>query len=179
MGLRVEQTQAAAAKLELPLLHNDSAGMHSSELLLEAVTVCITHILNADSLQEALPDALKMIATVVRIDRMVIIENVFAVSVAPSAAVFFVWNSGDAPKVDTAAIIASSPDREALEEWLSPLRKGDAVIGVRRLAKGPMRDLMTRLQVVSMLQVPIMLNGVYRGVIVFDDCKGEHEWTRA
>ena len=153
--------------------------MHSSELLLEAVTVCITHILNADSLQEALPDALKMIARVVRIDRMVIIENVFAGTVAPSPAVFFVWNSGDAPKVDAAAIIASSPDREAIEEWLSPLRKGDAVIGVRRLAKGLMRDLMTRLQVVSMLQVPIMLNGVYRGVIVFDDCKGEHEWTRA
>lgn len=107
---------------------------------------------------------------------MVIIEK-FSSDITPT--VLFVWNSEDAPKVDSAAIIASSPDHTAIEEWLSPLRTGNAVIGIRRLVKGPMHDLMTRLQVVSMLQVPIMLNGAYRALIVFDDCQGEHDWTRA
>jgi EAL domain-containing protein (putative c-di-GMP-specific phosphodiesterase class I) len=66
-----------------------------------------------------------------------------------------------------------------MDEWLSPLRTGNVVIGVRRLIKGPMHDLMLHLQTVSMLQVPIMINGVYSGEIVFDDCDGEHEQTRA
>jgi diguanylate cyclase (GGDEF)-like protein/PAS domain S-box-containing protein len=160
-------------------VRDDTAGKHSSEVLLEAVTVCITHILNADSLRDALSDALQMIARVVRIDRLVIIEKPAPGIEALGAAVFFVWNSEDAPKLDAAAIIASSPDHAAIEEWLDPLHNGDAVIAVRRLINGPMHDLLTRLQVESTLQVPIMLNGVYRGVIVFDDCKGTHEWTRA
>jgi diguanylate cyclase (GGDEF)-like protein/PAS domain S-box-containing protein len=160
-------------------MRTDTAGMHASEVLLEAVTVCIAQILNADSLREALADALQTIARVVQIDRMIVIEKTPAGPGGLVPAVFYVWNSEDAPKVDAAAIIASSPDHAAIEEWLSPLREGHAVIGIRRLVKGPMHALMTRLQVVSMLQVPMMLHGVYRGVVVFDDCKGEHEWTRA
>ena len=170
--------RAEAAEPELPALRDDTAGMHSGEVLLEAVTVCIAHILNADSLRDALSDALQMIARVVRIDRLVIIEKLAADAAALGPAVFFRWNSEDAPKLDAAGIIAGSP-HAAIEEWLNSLHKGDAVIAIRRLTTGPMHDLMTQLQVESTLQVPIMLNGVYRGVIVFDDCRGAHEWTRA
>jgi diguanylate cyclase (GGDEF)-like protein/PAS domain S-box-containing protein len=162
-----------------PVTDNDTAGSHSTEVLLEAVTVCITHILNADSLRAALPDALQAIARVVRIDRMVVIENIPDGDDELKPNVYFVWNSENAPNVDVAALIANSQNRYAMDEWLSPLRTGNAVIGIRRLIKGPMHDLMLLLQTVSMLQVPIMINGVYSGEIVFDDCNGEHEWTRA
>jgi diguanylate cyclase (GGDEF)-like protein len=158
----------------------ESAEHQSSEVLLEAVTDCITHILKAASLREGLPQALQMIGTVVRIDRMVVIEAIADGSNRLRPRVFFVWSSEDAPKVDAAAIIAQSQAHEAMqEEWLKPLKMGNVAIGVRRLLIGPMRDLLTQLQVVSTLQVPIMLNGIYSGQIVFDDCKGEHEWTRA
>jgi len=162
-----------------PAMRSNTATTHDSEVLLEAVTVCITQILNADSLREALADALQTIARVVQIDRLVVIEKLSTNANELAPDVFFVWNSEDAPKVDAAAIIAASPDHAGIEDWLSPLRQGNAVIGIRRLVTGPMHDLMKRLQVVSMLQVPMMLNGVYSGVVVFDDCKGEHEWTRA
>jgi diguanylate cyclase (GGDEF)-like protein/PAS domain S-box-containing protein len=162
-----------------PSMRADTASMHESEVLLEAVTVCITQILNADSLRGALADALKTIASVVQIDRMVVIEKEAADTPGLAPTVFFVWNAADAPKVDAATIIASGSDHEAIEEWLSPLREGHAIVGIRRLVTGPMHDLMHRLHVVSMLQVPMMLNGVYSGVVVFDDCKGEHEWSRA
>jgi diguanylate cyclase (GGDEF)-like protein/PAS domain S-box-containing protein len=158
---------------------DDSTGLDSTEVLLEAVTLCITQILNADSLREALSDSLQTIARVVRIDRMLLIEKGATTGEEIVPATFFVWSSADAPNVDAAAIIANSQARHAMEEWLRPLREGKAVIGIRRLLKGPIHDLLTQLQVVSTLQVPIMLNGEYRGEIVFDDCKGEHEWTRA
>jgi diguanylate cyclase (GGDEF)-like protein/PAS domain S-box-containing protein len=162
----------------MPATGNSSTGLHSTEVLLEAVTVCITHILNADSLRAALPDALQAIASVVRIDRVLVIEDVSSgTELVP--ATFFVWNSADAPKVDAAAVIANRSDRRAIDEWASPLRRGEAVIGIRRLLTGPVLELLTQLQAVSTLQVPIMLNGVYRGQIAFDDCQGEHEWTNA
>src|ERR1700691_4254459 len=157
----------------------ESAEHQSSEVLLEAVTDCITHILKAASLREGLPQALQMIGTVVRIDRMVVIETIADSGNQFRPGVLFVWSSDDAPKVDAAAIIAHSQTHEAMEEWLKPLKMGNVAIGVRRLLTGPMHDLLTQLQVVSTLQVPIMLNGIYSGQIVFDDCKGEHEWTRA
>jgi diguanylate cyclase (GGDEF)-like protein/PAS domain S-box-containing protein len=162
----------------MPATGNTSSGLHSTEVLLEAVTVCITHILNADSLRAALPDALQAIARVVHIDRVLVIENVSSgTELAP--ATFFVWSSEDAPKVDAAALIANQLDRETVEEWMRPLRNGDAVIGIRRLLTGSALELLTRLQTVSTLHVPIMLNGVYSGQIAFDDCKSEHEWTSA
>jgi len=156
---------------------NDLLSPDSADVLLEAVTDCISQILNADSLREALPDALQTIASVVRIDRMVVIERLVVAGTEPVPSVYFVWNSRDAPKVDAAALIGNSQDRNAMEEWLTPLRTGNAIIGIRRLIKGPMHDLMAQLQTVSMLQVPIMISGVYSGEIVFDDCKGEREWT--
>jgi diguanylate cyclase (GGDEF)-like protein/PAS domain S-box-containing protein len=166
--------------LRAPQDRNTAPGSHSSEALLEAVTACITGILNADSLREALPRALQLIGRVVRIDRLVIIEKTSSGRKAElTPQIFFIWNSEEAPRLDAAAIIAKSQGRETMEEWLSPLRKGQAVSMVRRLVKGPMHDLLTELQVVSTLQVPIMLNGVYCGELVFDDCRGEHEWTAA
>jgi len=162
----------------MPATGNSSTGLHSTEVLLEAVTVCITHILNADSLRAALPDALQAIASVVRIDRVVVIENVSSgTELLP--ATYFVWNAEGAPKVDAAALIANRTDRQAIDEWMSPLRQGEPVIGIRRLLTGPVLELLTRLQAVSTLQVPIMLNGVYCGQIAFDDCQDEHEWTNA
>jgi len=160
-------------------LRNDTAELHSSEVLLEAVTVCITHILNADSLRDALAEALRTIARVVQIDRVVVVDKASTGNMDLVHDNFFVWNSEDAPKVDAAAIIARHPGRKAIEEWARPLRKGEAVIAIRRLLKGPVPDLMMQLQTVSMLQVPTMVNGVYCGKIVFDDCKGEREWSRA
>jgi diguanylate cyclase (GGDEF)-like protein/PAS domain S-box-containing protein len=159
---------------------NIAPGSHSSEALLEAVTACIAGILNADSLREALPRALQLIGRVVRIDRLVIIEKSSSGHHAElTPQIFFIWNSEEAPHLDAGAIIAKSHAREAMEELLSPLRQGQAVSMVRRLVKGPMNELLTQLQVVSTLQVPMMLNGVYCGELVFDDCRGEHEWTAA
>jgi len=40
-----------------------------------------------------------------------------------------------------------------------------------------MHDLVTELQIVSTLLVPMMLDGSYCGELIFDDCRGEHEWT--
>lgn len=155
----------------------DATEVQSGEILLQAVTDCITRILNADSFRKALSDALQTIARVVQIDRVVVVEKPSPDNMVLVPAALFVWNSEDAPKVDAAAIIANSQARYAMEEWISPLRKGKAVIGVRRLLTGPIQELLTQLQVVSTLQVPIMLNGLYSGEIVFDDCKGEREWT--
>ena len=159
---------------------NIAPASQSGEALLEAVTACISGILTADSLREALPHALQSIGRVVRIDRLIIIEgtsNIEQAELTPQ--IFFIWNSADAPQVDAGAIIANSHAREAMDEWLSPLRQGHAITMERRLVTGPMHELMTQLQVVSTLQVPMMLNGVPCGVLVFDDCRGEHEWTAA
>jgi len=73
---------------------NYTAGSHSTEVLLEAVTVCITHILNADSLRAALPDALQAIARVVRIDCMVVVENIPDGEKKLKPNVYFVWRPG-------------------------------------------------------------------------------------
>jgi hypothetical protein len=166
-----DRTLGRSAKPQYPAVGEEPVESNGSELLVEVVTDSIAHILNAGSLREALPSALKMIATVARIDRVVVIENVSAaLGMAPS--VFFVWTSDDAPQVDAAAIIGKSQARHAMEDLLRPLHKGMAVVIERRIVTGPMRELLTQLQVVSTLQVPIMLHGAYCGQLIFDDCKG-------
>jgi len=101
-------------------------GCTALRVLLEAVTVCITQILNADSLRQALTDALQTIGRVVQIDRMVVIETIPTGTAELTPGFVFVWNAEDAPKVDVEAIITASPDRSVIEEWLSPLRTRNA-----------------------------------------------------
>jgi len=158
--------------------HKTNSGAHSSEALLQAVTSCIGEILSADSLREALPHALLSMGRTVRIDRLVIIEKPSGgdnTKLTPQ--IFFIWNSEDSPNVDVGAVIEKSRAREAMEEWLRPLRQGETVSIVRRLVTGTMHDLVTELQIVSTLLVPMMLDGSYCGELIFDDCRGEHEWT--
>jgi hypothetical protein len=82
-----------------PALRTDTVGLHGTEVLLEAVTVCITQILNADSLRDALTEALQTIAKVVQIDPMVVIEKVPAGNAEPAPDFVFVWNSDAASKI--------------------------------------------------------------------------------
>jgi diguanylate cyclase (GGDEF)-like protein/PAS domain S-box-containing protein len=174
----------STAKIDLTdvaktLRANDTAEAYSSDVLLQAVSACIAEVLQATSVLQALPNTLEEIAKIVNIDRMIMVEMVpdFRGKLGPSVA--FVWNSERAPQVDTANIIETSPGRDEVDEWLSPLPRGEVVTGFRPQTTGHVHELLVRLQVMSMLQAPIMIKGEYWGQIVFEDCSSEHQWSSA
>jgi PAS domain S-box-containing protein len=134
----------------------------------------------AESVTRTLPAALEAVARVVRIDRMVVVEIRRRQRQAARTFIYFVWESPDAPtQIDFDTAIADSPHQAALADWLRPLRAGKAVIGHTRTSGGAVRELLTQLQVVSVLQIPIFVNGGYWGHIAFEDCHSEHDWTAA
>lgn len=149
------------------------------EGLLRAITECITNLLRAESFTGGLPTALEGIAAAMRLDRMIITEERPAFDgkpVPPTA--FFIWASNTAPAVaDIGQILGSHPENVDLQAWLAPLSAGHAISAVRRSCTGAVRELLIKLCVVSVLVVPIMVNGKMWGTIAFEDCSGEHAWS--
>jgi diguanylate cyclase (GGDEF)-like protein/PAS domain S-box-containing protein len=149
-----------------------------SEQLLQTVTNCISDILMSESVQHALPTALAAVAQVVHLDRMVVIEmKLQAGAFIPNR--FFLWETPDgAAQVSPTIFAGDSPHLGALREWQRPLREGKAIVAFRRTSTAAVREILTQLNVVSVLQVPILIKGVYWGHIAFDDYRSERDWTQ-
>lgn len=148
-----------------------------ADALLRVASACASEILRAESVARALPSALRQLAQVVRVDRMFVVEVRRQQAGSFNSRIFFAWQADEAPSIDPVQWMSDASSAKLLHEWLSPVRQGKPVMAVRRLISGPLHDVFAGMHVVSTLQMPIMMNGVYWGHIVFDNCRDGHEWT--
>ena len=190
LGLR-----AAAAKV--PLHESDSADrlshaadvsamqsdLHLAELvrrdrLLRAVSDGSARLLAADALQDELPKVLCAIAEVVRIDRVLVVQETSSHGRLVSHRTCYAWVGPRSRPLDVAndipAEVAQAP---ALHEWFKPMYEGRAVTASRGTAIRAVRDLLIATGAMSLLLVPIMVHGRHWGQIGIEDCCGEREWS--
>jgi diguanylate cyclase (GGDEF)-like protein/PAS domain S-box-containing protein len=145
--------------------------------LLHGIAVAATELLAASDLEASILGALKLIGEIVRVDRIVVLELLRPAAAAPRLAVRYAWNSAAAPVHLDPATFKVEPGGLQFDPWLAPLGQGQAVSGVVTELRGPMRVVLERLGVVSILLVPLMIDGKYWGQIEFDDCRLRREWT--
>jgi len=176
-----DQIIGAAQHRRKPKRWDDPATPSRHRLLIETVTCCVADILTAPSVTAVLPAVLSTVAKVVRIDRVVMLELQQRGAGPPLQSIFFKWES------DVAAAQQQQlrPEAEGLEqrqdpalrEWQFPLTQGKPIVTVRRTAAAPVREYLTRIGVVTILIVPVTVEGRHWGQIGFDDCRSEHDWT--
>jgi signal transduction histidine kinase len=91
----------------------------------------------------------------------------------------YVWTAAAAPAVvnwsDIETINESESDANI--EWRRPLYQGHAIFGSQRTSPPALASYLARLNVISILLVPIMIRGKHWGQIGFEDCGNEHDWT--
>jgi diguanylate cyclase (GGDEF)-like protein/PAS domain S-box-containing protein len=157
---------------------DDTAALNRRGLLIEVVTECAGEILAAPVVQQALPRVLAAIAHVVRIDRMAIVDMQPGEDGVPARDIFFRWEAPEVPWIeDFSKVVHQSTEAQEMEDWILPLKSGQAVFGTTRTVSPRVREFFNRLGIVSTLLVPIMIDDRHWGHICFDDCDSERYWA--
>ena len=152
------------------------------EQLLQAVTTCAAQIGTAPDLRQAITNSLSILAQAVDVDRMLLMEVCSGNRDAgvPRTLLRNFWHAPETPlrlaHIAQTTSLAPDPD---LAAWMAPLQRGVAVEGQIASAQGGVKDLFARLQVRSVLLVPIMVDARYWGHIGLDVCRHERVWSGA
>src|SRR5581483_29776 len=156
--------------------------LHLAELerrdrLSEAVAEGSARLLATDSLEHELPQVLSRIAELVRIDRVLVMQETLSHEGTPSLVLNCGWAGPHAAPFDIADIQAHAARDAQYLAWLRPLHEGKVVGAIRATAVSSVRAIMTAAGSMSVLLVPIRVAGRHWGHIGIDDCHGEHDWS--
>lgn len=157
----------------------DRAELHRREQVLRVTSNSIAAVLTADSVKDGLPHVMQQIAQVLRIDRMMVIEAPRRADLSDLHKLYYVWIApGAPPLVDPSDLTArDDEERNAEADWTGPLYEGKVAFGSQRTSPPVLRRVLARLNVISVLLIPIMIRGKRWGQIAFDDCSNERDWT--
>jgi signal transduction histidine kinase len=147
------------------------------ERLLQAVADGSARLLAADSLERELPPVLSSIAELVRIDRVLVMQEKPSLEAIPSLVVNCGWVGPNAAPLDVTELRAQTSRDAHYQDWLRPLREGRVISATRATAVPSVRAMMIAAGAVSLLLVPIRVGGRHWGHIGIDDCCGERDWS--
>lgn len=148
--------------------------------LLHAVAGSATELLGNSLIDDAVPKALEKVGGAVSAQRVVVLEAQPSPDERPSLALRYNWHSADAPVIlDQTPFSQRSSSGIASDPWFAPLADGRHAMATRSTAAGRIRDLLAGLDIASILVVPLLVDGRYCGVVCFEDCEKEREWTAA
>jgi diguanylate cyclase (GGDEF)-like protein/PAS domain S-box-containing protein len=165
-----ELREPAEALAVLESLRRDS--------LLEAVAVAAKELLRSSDLAVSLPKVAEQIGSAAGVDR----THIFLVDFADERGEIrqhYLWA---APGVPTPAEFRnpSRPLADAgLKAWIARLAQGDTIVGHTRDLDPTARALFEKGSVKSVLSVPIFGDGQWMGMIGFDECRNERNWSAA
>ncbi len=88
------------------------------------------------------------------------------------------WSGPEAPPLGPAEIRAR-PISSTMPEWLPLFQAGQTINVLTRDLHSPVRALLERRGVLSVLAAPILCHGRLWGFLTFDDCRDERVWSPA
>ena len=154
------------------------AELYRRDELLKVVSNSIAAVSTADSVKESLPHAMQRIAAVVSVDRMSVAEINMRVGTAESFVPYYKWTAPAARSMDARdSFPRTQAERDAAVKWASSLQEGHAIFGSQRTSPPVIATMIARLDVISVLLIPIMIGGKQWGLVTFHDCHNEHDWT--
>ncbi|MFK8184870.1 MAG: GAF domain-containing protein [Phormidesmis sp.] len=139
-------------------------------------------LLAIENFEIAVNGALEAIAQAANIDRIFIFEHHAATSSTPEQATCpYEWT------VPTVVLSREVPDHfpmvygdiEGFSEWLGELKAGKCVQKLKRDMSAAGQAMQEIDQALSVLTVPILIDGEYWGNFGFDDCTNERVWSEA
>lgn len=145
--------------------------------VLHAITQCAATLVAGKTLQASLPQALKIAAEALQVDRMLILKRPAGNAEGPAFGLIASWQKDDVPQVDPASLARFVADPKDVDSWFAPLVDGLPVASFADTAAGAAKQIMRDMNVRSNLLVPIAVAGAYWGHIGIDDCKSIRRWS--
>ena len=146
--------------------------------LLEAVASAAKELLRSSDLAVSLPKVAEQIGHATGVDR----AHIFLVDSADGDGQILQHHLWTVPGLPTPAAFRnpSLPMADAgLSSWIPRLERGETITGHTRDFDPSVRGLFEMGGVKSVLCVPVFADGQWKGLIGFDDCRSEREWSPA
>ena len=151
---------------------------HRRDRLLEAVAITARDLLNSSDLNVSLPKVVERIGAATGVDR-VHIFLVESVSARGNILQHFVWVTPGLPTPPEFQHASESMANVGLKAWVERLARGETITGRVREFDAEKRAFFELGGVKSVLVVPVFAEGRWLGLIGFDDCRSEREWSAA
>ena len=130
-----------------------------------------------DDLRKSIQNVLRQIGRAIEVDRAYVFENHTTPDGELVMSQRFEWLGDAAPARRNNAMLQSFPYSAGLTRWRELLSAGQPLHGLVREFPEPERRILEPQSVVSILVVPIQLEGRLWGFIGFDDCHTERRWN--
>ncbi len=148
------------------------------ERILEAIFVITQSVLDRHSHYEVIPDGLAEIGKAIQADRVYYWENrTEETSGTQLTSQVFEWcRPGASQQIDNHNLRDLPFD--IVFDFLEPLKRGvEQSIIVSELEPSFSQKLLVEQEILSLLVLPVMVNGIFWGFVGFDDCGSEKYWS--
>ena len=177
--IAVLETAAASFAGALERRENLSE-LERRDALLASVNAASQVLVASDDLAMAIPEALRILGEGAQQDRVYVFENVFPEG--PDEVFWempFEWNAPEIPASLEYGMNLPVPMSAFPPQINEPLIKGKAFRCLVRDLDGVALNLNTNAQALSLVGVPLRIDGQWWGLLGFDDCTTERVWLDA
>jgi diguanylate cyclase (GGDEF)-like protein/PAS domain S-box-containing protein len=148
------------------------------DTLLEAMAVSARELLRAPDLKMSLPKVAERIGIATGVDR----THIFLIDASDNEGnilAHYFWTTPGAVTPADFQIPLLPLAKAGLKSWIPRLKAGEVIAGHVRNFDPDVRALMERGGVKSALSVPVFADGRWLGLIGFDECRNERDWSQA
>ncbi|MBV6512356.1 MAG: Sensor histidine kinase RcsC [Ignavibacteriaceae bacterium] len=132
-------------------------------------------LLTTGDFNDAINGALRALGEASTVDRVYIFDNIYAKDGTPLMKQTFEWTNGLVSTEINNQMLQNSPYPDEIYTTLS----GGGVFSVlTREGTRQLKEILEPQDIVSVLLVPVFVEGTYRGFIGFDDCQEERIWSK-
>ena len=152
--------------------------VHRRDRLLEAVAITARELLNSSDLDVSLPKVAERIGLATGVDRV----HIFLIEAASGRGNIlqhFVWILPGLPTPPEFQQASESMASVGLKSWIDRLARGETITGRVREFDPEKRAFFERGGVKTMMAMPVFAEGQWLGLIGFDDCRNERDWSPA
>ena len=158
----------------------DGVAVHAYPNLLQGVAQATNQLLTTDDLATAINQTLAILGQVTHVDRVYIFEiHPHTETGEPAMSQWCEW-AGETvtAEIDNPQLQNLSFACVGMSRWYEALSNGHSCHGLVRDLSVLERQLLEPQGILSMLVVPIPVNGHLWGFIGFDDCHSERQWSQ-
>jgi diguanylate cyclase (GGDEF)-like protein/PAS domain S-box-containing protein len=145
--------------------------------LLHAVAAGTSVLVKAESLDQGMPEALRIVGESMQVDRVLVMRECPGQIAPPELC--YGWQRQDVQgsTIDFSALLTSATDGASLLAWRARMNEGHPLIAQLATSEGPVRKLLERFHNQSMLVVPIFGGDKRWGSLGIDSCSVARAWT--
>jgi two-component system, cell cycle sensor histidine kinase and response regulator CckA len=150
------------------------------DAILEGVSDFAEHLLRAEQWRDDLTTLLGRLGEATLASRVYWFERVSPSSESPRFSQRNEWvREGISPQIENAELRSFSFAEHGWAAWEGALQRGDVVHGNISSLPAADRQHLIDQDILSLVVVPIHVAGEWRGVLGFDECEREREWSVA